>query len=132
MKKDEAISTLVKYRLEQAQTAIMDAKCLAEGNGSFQSIINRSYYAMFYAASALLLKSGISASKHSGVLASFDKEFVHKGIFPKEFSKDFHSVFDLRQKSDYRDMVIFTREKTEETYRKAIHFVDAIRNYIAE
>ncbi|RJP22944.1 MAG: HEPN domain-containing protein [Candidatus Omnitrophota bacterium] len=130
MKKDEAITALIEYRLEQANTAIRDAKCLVEGNGSLQSIVNRSYYAMFYAALALLLKSGISTSKHSGVLASFDKEFVHKGIFPKDLSKDFHSAFELRQEFDYRITKMSTAEETEEIRWKAVHFVHAIQEYL--
>ena len=50
--KDEEVSTLIKYRLEQAQTALEDAKFLLEGNRSPQSVLNRAYYAMFYAALA--------------------------------------------------------------------------------
>ena len=52
--KPKEIETLVKYRLEQAQAALDDAKYLMDGKRSPQSIINRSYYAMFYAALALL------------------------------------------------------------------------------
>ena len=55
MKKEE-IATLVKYRLEQAQIALADARFLLDGNRSPQSIVNRSYYAMFYAALALPLR----------------------------------------------------------------------------
>jgi uncharacterized protein (UPF0332 family) len=44
--KDDEIATLIKYRLEQAQTALNDAKFLLEGNRSPQSIVNRAYYAM--------------------------------------------------------------------------------------
>ncbi len=130
MKRDEAVSTLVKYRLEQAEAAIRDAKCLAEGYGSRQSIINRSYYAMFYAALALLMKSGLSSSKHSGVLAVFDREFVQKGIFPKELSKDFHSVFDVRQECDYKTTKMPSPEETREIQTKAVRFVDAVRVHI--
>ena len=52
----EDIASLIKYRLEQALTALDDAKYLLEGNRSPQSIINRAYYAMFYATLALLQK----------------------------------------------------------------------------
>ena len=53
MKPDD-IKILIRYRLEQAQVALDDAKYLLEGGRSSQSIVNRSYYAMFYAALALL------------------------------------------------------------------------------
>lgn len=56
--KQEEIELLVKYRLEQAQTALDDARYLLEGHRSPQGIINRSYYGMFYAAIALLQEIG--------------------------------------------------------------------------
>ena len=82
--KSEEIAALIKYRLEQAQTAIDDAKFLLDVNRSPQSIVNRAYYAMFYSALALLQKIGEVPSKHSGVISLFDTEFVIKKIFPKE------------------------------------------------
>lgn len=54
--KEEDIITLIKYRLEQAQTSLEDAEYLLKGNRSTQSIVNRAYYAMFYATLALLQK----------------------------------------------------------------------------
>ena len=64
--KSKEIEILIKHRLEQAQEALDDAKYLIDGNRSPQSIINRSYYAMFYAALALLQKISMAPSKHSG------------------------------------------------------------------
>ena len=55
--KDEDALGLITYRLEQARNALDGAKFLLDGKRSPQSIINRSYYAMFYAALALLKKS---------------------------------------------------------------------------
>jgi uncharacterized protein (UPF0332 family) len=34
----------------------------------FDASVNRSYYAVFYAAKALLLKKGIETKKHSGTI----------------------------------------------------------------
>jgi len=47
--KGEEIFHLIQYRLEQAQVALDDAKFLIDGKRSPQSIVNRSFYAMFYA-----------------------------------------------------------------------------------
>ena len=75
MKKEEAVATLISYRIEQAEKAIEDAHCLLSGNGSPQSIINRSYYAMFYVTLALMLQIGKSFSKHSGAISAIDVSF---------------------------------------------------------
>ena len=82
----EEIAALIQYRLEQAEAALDDAKYLLDGNRSPQSVVNRAYYAMFYAALALLQKAGKIPSKHAGVIGLFDTEFVVKGAFPRELS----------------------------------------------
>jgi len=65
--KSKEIEILIQHRLEQAQEALDDAKYLIDGNRSPQSIINRSYYAMFYASLALLQQISKTPSRHSGV-----------------------------------------------------------------
>lgn len=129
--KDDEIATLIKYRLEQAQTALNDAKFLLDGNRSPQSIVNRAYYAMFYAALALLQKIGKVPSKHTGVISLFDTEFVLKGIFNKELSKSFHKAFELRQVSDYKTFKPISKEKAEEVLNNAVYFVEAVLKYLS-
>ncbi len=56
--KGDQVAALVQYRLEQATTALEDARFLLEANRSPVSVVNRAYYSMFYAALALLQKAG--------------------------------------------------------------------------
>jgi uncharacterized protein (UPF0332 family) len=128
--KSKEIEILIEHRLEQAQEALDDAKYLIDGNRSPQSIINRSYYAMFYAALALLQKISKAPSKHSGVISLFDKEFVMKGIFEKELSKDFHKAFELRQSTDYKIIKPISADKANQAWQKAAQFVQALKHYL--
>jgi uncharacterized protein (UPF0332 family) len=117
---------LIRCRLEHAQIALDNAKFLLDGHRSPQSVINRAYYAMFYATLALLQKIGRAPSKHAGVISLFDSEFVRTGIFGREFSKDFHRAFELRQAADYKVTALPTRETAQELLNKAVHFVGAV------
>lgn len=128
--KSKEIEILVKRRLEQAQEALDDAKYLIDGNRSPQSIVNRSYYAMFYAALALLQKISKAPSKHSGVISLFDREFVMSGIFEKEISKDFHKAFELRQSIDYKIIKPISADKANQIWQKAGNFVQTVRHYL--
>jgi uncharacterized protein (UPF0332 family) len=130
--KNEEIATLIRYRLEQAEAALDDAKFLLEGVRSPQGIVNRAYYAMFYSVLALLQNIGKVPSKHSGVISLFDTEFVLKGIFPKELSKAFHKAFELRQVSDYKTFKPISTEKAKETLNNAVHFVESVKKYLSE
>ena len=69
--------------------------------GRYDDSINRAYYAVFYAALALLLSQGIRRSKHSGVLAAFRQFFVRTGIIETEYSDIYGAVMDARELSDY-------------------------------
>jgi uncharacterized protein (UPF0332 family) len=129
--KPQEIEILIKYRLEQAKVTLDDAKYLLDGNRSPQSIVNRSYYAMFYAALALLQKISKVPSKHSGVISLFDKEFVMKGIFTKDLSKDFHKAFELRQTVDYKIIKPITLDRAKEIWNKAVYFVKDIERYLS-
>jgi uncharacterized protein (UPF0332 family) len=128
--KSEEIQILVKHRLEQAQTALDDAKYMIDGKRSAQSIVNRSYYAMFYAVLALLQKISKVPSKHSVIISLFDKEFVKKGIFEKDLSKDLHKAFELRQTIDYKIIEPIKSDRAEEIWNKAVRFVQKLEHYL--
>jgi len=128
--KEKEIATLIHYRLEQAAMALEDAKFLLDGGRSTQGIVNRAYYAMFYAVMALLQKLGKVPSKHVGVISLFDTEFVLKGIFPKELSRDFHKAFEWRQVSDYKVSESLSIKKAQEYLDKAVHFVEVVQKYL--
>ncbi len=130
MNEEKLDLVLIKYRLEQADDSLMDAKVLLDSQRTPQSIVNRAYYAMFYAALALLQKIRKVPRKHRGVLSLFDTEFVLKGLFPKYLSKDFHEIFELRQVSDYQITEKITMEKAEKTLISARNFVQEVKTYL--
>lgn len=125
----EDIAEIIRYRLEQAQTALDDAEYLLIGNRSPQSIINRCYYAMFYAILALLQSINKSSSKHVGVISTFDQEFVKNNRIPVNLSKDIHKAFELRRRFDYKVLDNVTITQAKELYEKAVHFVSHVNNY---
>ena len=73
--RDQDVKALIAYRLEEAAEALADAELLLHAGGC-RSAANRLYYAAFYAAVAVLLTKRQEYSKHSGVIAFFDKEFI--------------------------------------------------------
>ena len=76
---------LVEYRLKTAQEKLHSAKILLDA-GEYKDSIGRSYYAMFSAIRAILALDKVDFSKHAGVIAYFQKEYVKTGKFDKEYS----------------------------------------------
>ena len=127
----EEHKALVLYRLEQADESLESAKLLMD-NGKYRPSVSRSYYAMFYAVLALLAKESRQTSKHSGAIATFNREFVKKGIFDKDFSRWLQEAFDLRQRADYREMFIISSERTKSVLVHAHAFVAEVKRRIEE
>ena len=66
--------------LERAEKAIQAAQELAS-SAYYDFVASRAYYAVFYAATALLLCEELVFSKHSGVISSIHQNFVKTGRF---------------------------------------------------
>ncbi|MGB8658148.1 MAG: HEPN domain-containing protein [Candidatus Zixiibacteriota bacterium] len=121
--------TLFLYRLRQAEETLFDAKKMLEDKLSPRSIINRAYYSMFYGVLALFLKhdTKVKTSKHSGVIAIFDAEFVHRGKIDQGYSKMIHRIFEARQEGDYKELVEFSSEDAKEFVELAEEFLEGIK-----
>jgi len=129
MRHDDVL-VLVRYRLEQANEALADAEFLLAGQRGPRSIVNRAYYAMFYAVLALLQSVGEVPSRHSSAIGIFDREFVLKGALAKEHSAWLHRAFELRQTTDYRVQELPTTAESRTLLEKATTFVGEIEQYL--
>lgn len=122
---------LMKYRLEMARERLHSSKVLLEA-GSYKDSIGRSYYAMFTAVRALLAMEGQDFSKHAGVIAYFQKEFVKTGKVDRKYSKYISQAFQIRNNTDYADFFIVSAQDAKEQYEKAKEFLEVIVKYLSE
>ncbi len=127
---DLQIVQLAQYRLQQAKETLKEAEILADEQ-HWRGSINRAYYAMFYAILALTIVKGFSTSKHAGVLAFFDREYIKPGILPKSLSKQLHLAFERRQAQDYGEFIVVDDVIAQETFSSAVEFVDTIDTYLS-
>ncbi len=93
--------------------------------------VNRAYYAIFYAANALLATKGLERSKHSGVVAAFRQHFVQTGIVAPEFSAFYGEAMEDRHAGDY-ELVEFGYEVAQRDLGYAERFVDQIEQLLHE
>lgn len=89
----------IKYRLDRAIETLNDAKVLFHSK-SWNSCINRLYYASYYAVTALLLKNKYETNTHRGVKSQFGLHFIKTEIVSKEYGKLFSDLADWRYKGD--------------------------------
>lgn len=125
------MDNLISYRLASANEKLRSAKLLLDA-GQYKDSVGRSYYAIFSAIRAVLATRQIDFSKHAGVIAYFQKEFIKTGIFDKKYSKYLQQAFQIRNSCDYDDFFIVSRQDAEEQYKSAAELVAVIEEYIKE
>jgi uncharacterized protein (UPF0332 family) len=122
------LDALFSFRLEQARETLREAERMLQESFSARSVVNRAYYAVFYALLALFIKSGINvaSSKHAGIITTFDREFIRAGAYDKRFSKMVHRLFDLRQEADYREFASITLDDAGDLVRQVREFISEL------
>ena len=120
---------MAQFRLEKAKKDLAAAKATAE-QGFYDVSANRSYYAIFHAARAVLALTGQDFRKHSGVIAYFRKEYVKTGIFETRLSDIIQDAFEIRTDCDYEDFYVVAKEDVEQQIQNAEYFVSKIEEYL--
>ncbi len=72
---------------------------MREGEGEFAA--GRAYYAMLYAAEALLNEEGVRYRKHTGVRGAFGERFAKTARLDPKFHRQMLDAFDKRLLTDY-------------------------------
>ena len=126
----EERSAYVRYRLQRAKQTLEEARVLLDA-GMLPGAVNRVYYAMFYAASALALDHGFSTSSHGQLRGFFNREFVKTGQVPVELGKAYGAAFDSRTKGDYDDLIEFDTAQLELMLSEARGFVQSVESLLS-
>ena len=96
----------------------------------YDTAANRSYYAIFHAARAVLALDGVDFKKHSGVISNFQMRYIKTGVFKKELSDILKSAFSLRTESDYEDFYVIDKTDVIQQVEEAEVFYTVILAYI--
>lgn len=119
----------IRYRLETSYTTFEAARVLAD-NGFWNSAVNRLYYSLFYAVSALLVLHDIQTKKHSSVKSQFSLHFIKTGVFDKKFGQLLSELFDWRQKGDYENIFDYDQESVQPLFIPVKEMLDLIKEEI--
>jgi uncharacterized protein (UPF0332 family) len=110
--------------------AVGSAKLLLDA-GDADGACNRAYYAMFDAARAALMISGVPveseiARTHGGLISAFSLHLVKSGRVPVELGRELNRVEEIRLIADYKGDPIEI-ERAEWAVQQSEKFVAAIR-----
>ena len=128
---DSRIIDLSKYRFEKGLEDFDTAKSNIEV-GKYRQAVNRSYYAVFHAMRAVTALDEFDSSKHSGIKAYFNHNYVKEGLFDKSISKMIESLYVMRENADYQDFFVVTKSQAEEQIEIAEKVIDMIKIHLEQ
>lgn len=119
----------VLYRLSRARQSLEVAeKVLQEGFP--EDAVNRIYYAVYYAISALLYTRQLFPKTHTGLKALFNKEFVRSSLITAEQAQIYSTIFAKRFEADYEDFFAIDTSEVEQHLSDAKAFILLIETII--
>jgi uncharacterized protein (UPF0332 family) len=124
-----SIKELSAYRYETAKENLQDARIMYD-NGRYKNALNRAYYAIFHSVRAVIALDGFDSSKHSGVIAFFNQNYVKNGTFTKDLSRIIREASEKREKADYLDFYVASKDEAEKQILRAEYFLKRIEQYL--
>ena len=118
------MSAEVKALLQKAGESLQAAELLQQ-EGYLGFAASRAYYAMFYAAQALLLDRGLSFSSHAAVIGAFGKEYAKTAILDPKLHRYLIDAQDFRNLGDYAIGPGVTLRQIKEILGWAAEFLSA-------
>lgn len=116
--------------LTKAHRSLRSATNLV-GDGDYDFAASRAYYAMFYAAEAMLLLKGLSFSSHSAVHAAFGLHFSKAGLVEAKLHRYLLDGQDTRATGDYDIHTVVTEAEAREQIAHAEEFLQAAERFLS-
>lgn len=121
--------SLVDYRLKQAIDTIELAHFLVISE-KYVIAVNRIYYGMYYALTALALKNGFETSKHGQLIGWFNKEYIVTKRVDPQFGKILRNAYHNRTKGDYDAFIDFSRNEVDLMLIEMTEFIHEIKKLL--
>ncbi len=126
---ENSVKELSKYRFERAKE-MLDASKENLEIGQYRTSLNRSYYALFHAMRAVNVLKGYDSSKHSGVIAYFNKNFLKEKLLDRSLYIIIKDTSYLREKSDYDDFFVASFQEAQKQLQNANTFIDSVSAFL--
>ena len=118
-------------RVRHAEASLRAAEILLR-EGLYRDAVSRAYYAMFYAAKALLATKGLHPRTHGGVLQALGEHFAKPGTLDPELTGSLGFAMQSRQRADYGEDFVVTAEDAMALVARARAFVSRLAGLVGK
>ena len=127
---DEDRRIVVNLELEKAESILAEQEILRQA-GFWSTMVNRLYYALFHAVSALLISDGHEVGTHKGAAIRFQQYYVKTQLFTVEEGRFYSQLQSMRESADYNCSYDVSEDDVVSRIEPARQLVEKIRQYIA-
>jgi uncharacterized protein (UPF0332 family)/predicted nucleotidyltransferase len=117
--------------LRAAEEALLEA-CVLFENGLWDGVSNRAYYAVFNAATAAVLRTGVEDIRSHKALRNLFRHRVaedrHLGL---DLAVDLDRLLDLRLNADYKRAFRVSEQDAEAALETAERFIGRVRDFVS-
>jgi len=92
-------------------------------NGHYEDAVSRSYYALYYAAKALLSSKGIITKTHKGLITQISDHYVNTGLMDHQIWHTLAHAESLRESADYGTGEQITEEISLDVIEESKKFI---------
>lgn len=117
--------------LTLAAETLRAAEYLLKGE-YYNDAVSRAYYAMFYAARALLASRDLHPKGHKGLIIQFGLEFVKKGFIEETYGRALSYAKERRETVDYNIEATMTPDEAAIIIADARNFLERIERAFDE
>lgn len=122
---------LITRRLSRAYKNLEVARSLL-ADEFYEDSVSKSYYALFFAAKALLLTKNLDPKRHSGVISFFSQYFVKTGELEKELATILKFAQKERISADYDEFYSASVEEAKIQLENAERFLQRVKGILQE
>ncbi len=115
--------------LKKAAQSVRGARLLVDAK-LYDFAISRAYYAMFYAAQALLEGEGLTFFSHKATIAAFGRQFARNDEDLAKLHRYFIDAQDERLSGDYAVYSGLTADDAEEQLEHAKEFIEVVKGHL--
>lgn len=126
---EEDRKALIAYRIEQARETVADSEFLLNAD-KLPLAVNRIYYGIYYALTALALKNGFETSKHAQLMGWFNREFIAGNKLDIRYGKILRRAFQNRTKGDYDAFVQFHKSEVAIMLEEMKEFIAIVESLL--
>jgi len=119
----------IRQHIERSKQFIKVAEDLSKLK-YWDNVISRTYYAMFHAATAVLLNINIQRSSHHALIAAFGEHIAKMNLMDTKFHRYLLDAFSARSESDYFPVSKASKEEALSMIKKAKEFLSTAKEYL--